>query len=587
MIITNGTGDSTFGGMGITPVEPRDRKGYTIYPKVEIGQFSLRFMTLRLEYMSKWFQHHRDISRFINPKRGWFEGFVPNYNAQIDYRLIIDGTPQRAVRTFAAGMCSGLTSPSRPWFRLGFKDKGLSKYGPVRAWLDIVHNVLMDIFQASNIYQAFHQNYEELGMFGTGAYAIYEDFHSVLRARSYTVGEYFLGYDYCGRLNAFARQFFMTVDQIVNEYGWENCSDKCKNAYQAGQRDTYLLVYQLVEENTTKVDGREDFTGKKYRSVTWEAESKFDKCLRMGGFNEMPVIGTRWDVVTTADSYGIGPGWYGLGDIKTLYRMKKDILLGLNKMVDPPVVVDANVVGNANLLPGGITRRSAQTQNPGASPAYQVNIPLKEAYEALGMVKQDVNSWFYADLFAMMLNGEPSEMTAREVAERHDEKLLMLGPALERVFSEMLNPTIDRAFAIALRSGLLPPPPPVIQGMKIDVEYISLLAQAQKIVGVATIEQTATFAGRMVSVYPEVKDVLDADEALREYADMAGAPEKMLRSQEDVQKIRADRAAQAKAAQDAQSAMAAVQAAKVLSETQVGGANAAEHILGIQPSGGV
>ena len=540
---------------------------------------------MRLEAMSKWYQHWRDLSRYINPKRGWFEGFVPNYNAQYDYRLVMDGDPAQDARILASGMSSGLTSPSRPWFRLGLENVKQEVSAAAKIWLEDVERILLSIFAKSNIYDAFQQTYQELGQFGTGAFGIYEDFDTVIRCRSYTIGEYYLGTDYSGRVNSFARQFWMTVDQVVTEYGWDNCSELVQNAYNANNRDQFVLIYTLCEPNLARIPGMENFKGMKFRSVTWEAQAVSKKALKISGYNEFPIMGPRWETTTTADVYGVGPGWYALGDIKALYRMKKDLYLITNKISDPPIVVDAGVEGVVNMLPGGITRSSQQTPNSGARAAYQIGgDPVTPIRNLIMETKAQIASRFYADLFLMMINTEKNDITAREVVERHEEKMLMLGPVLSRVQSDMLNPAIDRTFAIAMRAGLIPPPPPDIEGQPIKVEYISLLAQAQKMVASLAIEQEARFVSEMAPTFPTIVDNFDQDEAVREHAESLGVPRRLIRSADDVAAIRQQRAQEQQATAQQMQMQEAAKTAQMLSKTQVGGGNALEHLTGTAPA---
>jgi hypothetical protein len=46
--------------------------------------------------------------------------------------------------------------------------------------------------------------------------------------------------------------------------------------------------------------------------------------------------------------------------------------------------------------------------------------------------------------------------------------------------NELLRPLIDRVFALMLRNDMLATPPEVLQGLDIDIEYVSPLARAQK-----------------------------------------------------------------------------------------------------------
>ena len=580
---TNATQSGAFGG---PPVEPWDKGDYDVIPNEDLAQPRLRWSTMKLEYMSKWYAQQRDVSRFINPKRGFFEGYVPNWNAQLDHKLLISGKPRRCVRTLAAGMQSGLSTPSRPWWIMGLPDRDLEKFGPVKTWLEIVRDVMMRVFSRSNIYHSFHQTYEELGQFGTGAFGIHEDYETVLRSRAYTAGEYYLSNDDTGRVNGFARQLWMTVDQLNTKYGWKNLTQKTQLAYKAGQRDTFILVYELCEANTTRIDGKIGFEGMKYRQITWESDAQ-DKLLAKCGYNEFPNICPRWDTVTTADTYGVGPGMYALGDVKSTYRLKKDLLLGVAKKVSPPVMISGAVQGHVNMDPNGITRYSSQVPNAGAAAAYQVDIDLKDGAEFLQSFYRDLEEEFYTDLFAAMLSADSGEKkTAAEIAARHEEKLLLLGPVLERVFTEMFNPTIDRSFMICLRAGLIPPPPREIMGMQLIPRYVSLLAQAQQMVATAANEKGLAFLGNMAAINPAALDVVNFDEMTREEMTALGVSEKCMNGPEVVDAIREQKAKQQAAVQAQNDAMAATVAAKNLGGTPLGDSNALGHMTGIHPQGG-
>lgn len=576
------TQSQTFSGPPVAPVPDN-------IPRIESGDTSsmrLRWSTMRLEYMSKYYQTHREISRYINPKRGFFEGYVPNWNGQIDHRLLISGKPRRCVRTLAAGMQSGLSTPSRPWFLLGLPDQDLEQFGPVKYWLETARNIVLRVFGRSNWYHAAHHQYEELGMFGTGNFGIFEDFRNVIAARSFTCGEYYVAVDEAGKPCAVARQFYKTVDNVVNEYGWANCTQKTQLAYKQGQRDTYVLLYELCERNTTLVDGRVGFEGKKWRQITVEADAPQDKMLARGGYNEFPYVVTRWDTVTTADTMGVGPGTFAVGDTKSTYRLKKDLLLGVQKKVDPPVIINGSVQGQANMNPGGITRSSSQVQNPGAQAAYQVDIDLKDGQAFLEMFYRELEEEFYTDLFSSMLSIGDEKKTAAEIAARHEEKLLLIGPVLERVFGEMFDPSIERTIAICWRAGLLPPPPPEIEGMKLMPRYVSLLAQAQQLVASAASDQGLAYLANVKAVYPEALDVVNADELVRDKMQSIGITAKAINPPETVAELREKRAQQQAEIEAKQDAMAATVAAKNLAETPVGDRSALEHIAGVEPAPG-
>jgi len=314
-----------------------------------------------------------------------------------------------------------------------------------------------------------------------------------------------------------------------------------------------------------------------------------DDYLRLGGFEELPILTPRWQTTTTADSYGKSPGWKMLGDVKMLQRLQKNKLIALDKLTNPPVQVDASVQGEANMLPGGITRFSAALPNAGVKPAYQVNPDLNAIEATIAVTQQAIKRKSFSDLFLMMIDAERSgrQITATEVMERQSEKLSILGPVLERLETELLNPLIDRTFNIMYRNGLIPEPPQEIAGMEIKVQYISVLAQAQKMSGTTAINQVVQFIIGSAQANPAILDNIDWDEAAQEYATMLGIPAKVMASPEAIAALRKARAeAQAKAAEaqnmaeQAQIAEVGANAAKTASETEMGKNSALDQILG-------
>jgi hypothetical protein len=157
-------------------------------------------------------------------------------------------------------------------------------------------------------------------------------------------------------------------------------------------------------------------------------------------------------------------------------------------------------------------------------------------------------------------------MTAREVAERHEEKLLMLGPVLERIHYELLDPLIDRAFLLAYEAGLIPPPPPELEGQPTQIEYVSILSQAQKAVGVNRIEQSVQFLGGMTAVYPELRHALDPFKTYQAYNGMIGVKAGIFRSEKEYQEAVAAEQRKQELAQGAEVGSSLASSAKTLSE---------------------
>lgn len=525
---------------------------------------------------NSWLSHWNDIAEYMLPRKGryMFNDQDKSNDGKKKHSKIINGSAKDALRIIASGMQGGLTSPSRPWFKLGIADKDLMEYAPVREWLHNVRDAMLTVYSKSNFYGAVHGIYTELAAFGTAAMIQEEDFDTIVRFRPFTIGEYTLTLDSKYRPNGLYRQFSLTANQLVEKFGLDKVSDSVKQAHNDDQGESRFEVVHCVYPNEEGKDGE-------YASLYFESNADPEKILEKSTYRTKPFIAPRWDV-TGVDVYGNSPGMDALGDIKMLQKIEADKLKAMAKMVDPPMNADTSLKGKANtIIPGGVNFVDHNSAGAGKGlfyPTYQVNPNLQNIAFEIDRVEQRVKRFFYNDLFLMLL-GNDKTMTATEVAERHSEKLMMLGPVIERLESEFLDPMIDRTFNIMNNLGLLPPAPEQLQGTELNVDYIGLLAQAQKMVATRSIEQTAAFVANMATIKPEVIDKFDADEALDQYAEMVGTPPRIIVSDDRVAEIRKVREQQAQAAQMQAQASELANSAKVLSDTKMDQGSALDNVM--------
>ena len=308
----------------------------------------------------------------------------------------------------------------------------------------------------------------------------------------------------------------------------------------------------------------------RYRECYWEEAASEAGFLRVGGFLERPFSAVRWDV-SGNDAYGRSPGMDALGDIMQLQQMEKRKAQGIDKIVNPPMVADATMKNEpASLLPGHVTYVPTLTGSVGFKPAYTVNMPIGELRQEIAGVEARIRDTFFNDLF-LMISQLDTVRTATEIDARREEKLIMLGPALDRMQREGLATDIARVFSIMGRDGLLPPIPDAMRNMPVKVDYISLLADLQRASATTSIERVWGFAGNIGAAVPGVLDNLDADATIDEYATLLRAPPRILTDKRQRAAMRKQRTEQQQTEQAMQVGTAAVGGAKVLSETDVGG----------------
>lgn len=518
-----------------------------------------------LRERQSWEAHWREIADYVLPRRTRFNTTDRSKSGSKRNDKIINNTATDGLDTISSGMHAGLTSPARPWMRLGVSDLALQELPDVRAWLYATEKRMLDVFARSNFYNSLPALYQELAGFGTGCVIEDEDDEDVVRFTTLTAGTYALGTSHRGVVDTLVRELSMTARQMAERFGAENLSRKLQQALaDPTQAEEYRPVWHLIAPNPDHVPGLTDATRKPFVSVYCEKGGDDDRLLRVSGYDSFPVMAPRWSV-NADDVYGDSPAMKALGDVRALQQLERRKLELLDKGTKPPMAASAELKGKyTSLVPGDVTYVSGQ-QSAGFIGFQPVYVPDPRYFQFTGMEIREherrIRTAFFADLFLMLSQSDRRQMTAREVEERHEEKLLMLGPVLERLHDELLNPIINRTFEIMWRRGLIDEPPDALKGVDVRPEYISILAQAQRAVSVGGIERTLTFALAAAQANPEALDKVDFDQAIDEFSAAIGSPPTIVRSDDAVAALRAARAEQQQAMQMAQMAAAAKDAA--------------------------
>lgn len=512
--------------------------------------------------------HWRDLSDFINPRGSRFLTSDVNRGDRRNTK-IVDPTASMANRTLSSGMMSGITSPARPWFRLATPDPAMMNYGPVKQWLEVVQNRMNDMFNKSNLYQSLPIMYSSLGTYGTAAMAVLEDNEDIIRTYPFPLGSFYIANSPRLSVDTAYRKFSMTVRQLVMEFGIDKVSSSVKGMWESGTYEKWIDVVHAVYPNMDRDTGKLDAKNKRVKSVYYEESGDSDKVLRESGFDDFPILAPRWEV-NGEDVYGSScPGMLALGQVKALQLEQRRKSQLIDKATNPPMVGPSSLKNQrVSLLPGDITYIDQMSSQDGFKPAYLVNPNTADLLADIQDTRSIINSSYFVDLFMMLQNVNTRSMPVEAVIEMKEEKLLMLGPVLERLNDEFLDPLIDRAFSIMVSKNLLPQPPDVMQGMPLRIEYISVMAQAQKSIGLGSLERFVGFVGGLARAKPEALDKINVDQAIDSYAEMSGVSPTVVVPAEDVQQIREDRQQQIQQQQAMQMGMAAAQGAKTLSEAQ-------------------
>jgi hypothetical protein len=547
-----------------------------------------------------------DIRNFLAPRTARFPGENVNDGRRQDLN-IINSSPRLALRTLAAGMQSGVTNPMRPWFRLGTPDPQLQDFAPVKLWLYEVERLMRDMFARSNLYDRLKSNYSILGAYGTSCLGIEDDDDDILRAVDMPMGSFSLYNTSANRCTTMYRDLTMGPEQMIEKFCKGDMKMAAKilptsiiNAYDNGNYDFPYPLVNIIEPNRNYVEGSALSNKKKYASVWADFGQGFGAgtlanlsqiqgggILSYKGYDDLPFMAPRWEVLGE-DVWGFGCGEVAIGDSKQVQLMEKRKLQGIDKNVNPPKLADASMRNQRiSSMPNDTTYVNGLIQGrPGVIPMYQPNPYINEMRDEIQSVNNRIDEAFYKNLFMMVSEiADQPNITATQINTMREEKLLMLGPVLERLNDELLNPLIERAFNMMYRRGMLPPPPKEIQGQPLRVEYISVLAQAQKAIGLGNIERYVGFVGNLAQLQgaagqpPSAIDKINIDALIDEYGDGIAIPPTINNTDDQVAAIRQGRNQQAQMQQGMAMAQQGSEAAQTLSNTNLQGDNALTRAL--------
>lgn len=536
---------------------------------------------LRMPYEA----HFRELGEYFMPRRSRFTKGKDHKSSERVNKKIINARPRLALRTMQSGVHAGITSPARPWFRLVPDDPGMREYAPVKEHLHAAQREMRQLLQSSGLYTVLHTLWGDLGLYGHDAAILEDDDQHGLYGQALVPGEYWMGANARGMVDTLYREYNMTVKQVVgkfvyrndpmNDPDWDKVSNAVKRMWDNNNYAEKVPVRHLIMPRHERDERSKLAENKPVMSTYWE-QGESSKVLGDLGYDMSPILASRWDVEGT-DTYGASPAMDALPDAKELQRKERDKAEAVRRMNRPPMNAPTEMRNSPfSLMPEAVNYMADPSK--GLVPAYQVTPPIAELRNDIADSEGRIDEAMYANLFLMIARLDRREITAREIDERHEEKLLGLGPVLERQHREKLAVLVRRTYNKVIDMGKVPPLPPELEGMGVSVDYVSTLGQAMKAVATGGMERLYGFVGNLSAADGSVLDKLDNDTAVDEYADMVGVPGNVIRSKEETDKIRKQRAEQVQAQQAAdraqqvaETASTGAQAASVLADTDSAG----------------
>ena len=518
---------------------------------VEIRQHFEHLKQQRTSWEPMW----RDIRDYILPDFGVFDGEDPTSGSK-RYLRIVDAEATNAADILAAGLLNGVSSPSRPWLRLTTLDGELDQAPAVKEWLDEVQRTMLLIFAKADVYNQLHQSYLELPVFGQACTISRPHPQRVVNLQNLTIGEYWFAEDQFGAVDTLYRRIGMTAKQMVQQWGIDGVTSDIRSIYRENPFKRFNVIH-AIEPRIERDLMKRDSINKPFRSVYFLEDGQ-NHILSESGFDDFPAMCPRW-MTCGGSQYGRGPGAKALSAAKSLQQLQTRMATLVDYLTDPPALVPPSFAEDPELfLPGG--RIPVQvTEEAIVRTAWQLNTSPEAVQVLINARKQEIQRLFYVNVFQMIATGQDNDRTATEVAALEQEKVMMLGPVLERLHSELLDPLVTSTFNYMVEANKIPEPPEELQGRTLNVEYISILAEQQKNSSAQGIIKLAQEIGMLAQLNPNSLDKLDTDKAIDTLADINGVPPSLIVSGEKVALIRKARQQEQAQQQQLMNASQAVQ----------------------------
>jgi len=488
----------------------------------------------RQNYSTFW----QDVAKYVVPRKAYITRTkVPG--AKFDYDMY-DSTAMMANITLAAGLHSYLTNPNSKWFSLRIQDEELNEDDEVKKWLNDTETRIYNILNASNFNQQIHEMYLDLGAFGVAAMYEEEDPTDVVRFYTRNIAEMFLVENEKGVVDTVYRKFELTAKQADEKWG-EDAGDVVAMHMEKKQFEKKVSFLHAVYPRHDRQVDKEDALNMPFESVYIEISKKHE--ISESGYQEFPYFTPRFNK-NSGEVWGTSPGMVSYSDIRMLNEMVKVLIRASQKTVDPPIVLPHDgFLLPIKYGPAAINFRTKNSANDKIeSLAPNSNIPI--GMDIINDYRNIVKKNYFVDLFLLLSDPARADMTATEVMQRVEEKMLILAPVLGRLMNEFLDPLINRTFAVLMRKGEISEPPPALDGIDYEIEYISPLARAQKLDQMKSINNFLALVTQISSVDPNAVDNMASDKMIKDIQGLYGVNPEYVRSEEDVQAIRQARAAE-------------------------------------------
>ena len=486
---------------------------------------------------------------------------------ELDFDYLYDTTSLNVANVLPAGIANYMTPFSGDWAAMRHRDPRRNESKKVRMWMHDATAEIFYILSNSNFYDQALPFYKDTSLYGTANMLTEDDHDDVIRFYALPIKQCYIVDDSAQRVNEYYIESEYTAEQAVDKFGINNVGRKVKESYEKGERtDTkhkfILYIGPRYDRNPMKIDN----LSMPIQALWVDYESK--KTVLESGYELLPAFTHRFHK-RPGMAYGFSPAMLALADVRWINAMAKTELRSAMKIADPAMALP----DNAFILPLDLNNRALNYYKDGSLDDKKIfpignggNVQVNELM--LEKKIQNLKEHMFYDVF-LAFQGITKQMTVPEVMQRANERMTLLGPAVGRFQSDVLDNLFHITLNKAFKAGRLPElPDELIDDPTYEIEYTSVLALAQKSKDLTSLQTALAMTGEMAQFNPEVLDKIDFDRAMDSIWGNTGADPSVLNDAKEVDAVRQMRAQmQEQQAQMEQLAQGA-QTAKTVSEAE-------------------
>lgn len=506
------------------------------------------------------------------PWEGWWETlrhYVLPTRKQGDYdqaedtpgtQRLRDTTAVEACQKLASGHMSYMTPSNELWFK--WESPRPDAGDEEQSWYNRCSEIANRELALSNFYTELHECFLDRVGLGTGSLFCGSSRRGRLLFRHIPCGQFVCAEDDEGRIDTYMREFSFTPHQAASQFGEKALGPRAR-AMLAGGKSPHagmLRFLHIVRPRHKRHRQRESAQHMPFESIYYSLDDNL--AVEESGYREMPYMVTRF-LKWGEGPYGLAPAQLVYPDIRQAQFLNR-ILDMLGEVAAFPRILElANQVGEVDLRAGGRTLINPESASLGYPREWATQGRYDVGMDRLRQKQDSINRAFFVPMLELW-NERKMQMTASEIYARENERVMLFSPSFT-LFACDFQPLMERVFALLFRMGKFPEPP--TSAMQADhrgeptidephVIYQGRIATVMRRLQSEGIERTLHRLQTLAALQPELTDHVDLDTTFRMAARLDGVPEKMLRPQSQVRRMRRRREAEAaRAEQQMQDAM--------------------------------